>query len=163
VPPRTQGGGAVQASFVEAVMVRPLRHAVLRAGRPVETTVLTGDDDPLSRHVALRRGTETLAVGSIMPEAPPWSPDAIGCWRLRGMATREDARRHGYGSTVLKELLSYASGRQGRLVWCAARVPAMAFYERFGFAARGNRFVSNGVEHVHMYRHLLGAPSTVAP
>jgi predicted GNAT family N-acyltransferase len=146
--------------LVTADDVRPLRMAVLRTGRPPETSVLAGDDDPLTRHVAVSLGGEIVSVGTVMPEPPPWEPARPESWRVRGMATVEAMRGRGMGGLVLAELIAYATSAHGTLLWCAARVPAIAFYERYGLASRGEPFDSEGVEHVHMWRELrpVGAP-----
>jgi GNAT superfamily N-acetyltransferase len=146
--------------FVEPGQVRPLRGAVLRPGRPPEASVLPGDDHPLSRHAAIIVDGAPVSVGSILPEAPPWEPELQGAWRLRGMATRDGMRSGGLGSAVLGALLEHARRQDGRFIWCAARVGAQPFYERFGFSTRGDRFMTEGVEHIHMWRNLVGAPAT---
>jgi predicted GNAT family N-acyltransferase len=150
--------GSVVTRFVDADDVRPLRLTVLRAGRPPETTVLEGDDDPLTRHVAALEDGTIVAVGTVIPTAPPWEPRRPGSWRIRGMATLEGARGRGLGGLVLAELIDYAAGADAALLWCAARTPAITFYERFGFASVGERFESEGVEHVHMWRAVRPDP-----
>lgn len=139
---------------VEAADVRPLRQAVLRAGRPPEESFLPGDDHRGTRHVAAVLRGEVLSVGSVMCEAPPWEPGHPRSWRIRGMATRQGERGRGLGALVLSELIRHAIECGGTLLWCAARVPARPFYERFGLVTRGETFVSQGVDHVHMWRDL---------
>jgi GNAT superfamily N-acetyltransferase len=143
-----------EVAFVEVALVRPLRGEVLRPGRPAESSAMHDDDHPLTRHAAVTVDGVAVAVGSILPEAPPWAIDLGASWRLRGMATRDGMRSGGLGSAVLTALLEHARSEGGRLVWCAARIRAQPFYERFGFAPRGERFMTEGVEHVHMWRDL---------
>jgi predicted GNAT family N-acyltransferase len=140
--------------FVAAGDVRPLRMAVLRAGRTPETSVLVGDDDPRTRHVAVSVGREIVSVGSVMAEPPPWEPARPDSWRVRGMATDEPMRGRGMGGLVLAELIAYATRAHGTFLWCAARIRAVPFYERSGLVPRGEPFDSDGVEHVHMWREL---------
>jgi GNAT superfamily N-acetyltransferase len=148
-----------EVAFVEPGRVRPLRTEVLRPGRPLESSVLPGDDHPLSRHAAITLDGVAVAVGSVLPEAPPWAPDLPDSWRLRGMATRDGLRSGGLGSVVLHALLAHARRENGRFIWCAARIGAQTFYERFGFDTRGERFMTEGVEHIHMWRDLVEATS----
>ena len=55
-----------------AELIRPLRHAVLRAGLPVEAAVFDGDDEPTSRHVAgIDRSGRVVGCASIVQR--PWS------------------------------------------------------------------------------------------
>jgi predicted GNAT family N-acyltransferase len=139
---------------VEVGTVRPLRSQVLRRGGPPEASVLPLDEDPRSRHLALFVDGEVVAVGSVLPEAPPWSPDRHDAWRVRGMATKEGLRSRGHGEKVLCGLIDYAASVGGRIVWCDARLLAVPFYERQGFGATGEVFVKEGVDHLAMWREL---------
>jgi predicted GNAT family N-acyltransferase len=113
-----------------------------------------GDDDPRSAHAAVVSGDdEVVAVGTVLPEAPPWEPQRHHGWRIRGMATRDEARRRGLGGLVLAALLDHVATRGGGLVWCNARVPARTLYARAGFIARGQVFDIPGIgPHIHMWR-----------
>jgi GNAT superfamily N-acetyltransferase len=153
--------------LVAAQVVLPLRRAVLRPHHPVETSWYAGDDDPRSAHAAVRRRDgEVVAVGTVLPGPPPWEPQRRDGWRIRGMATRDEARRRGLGAMVLAGLLDHVAGRGGGLVWCNARVPAQALYRRAGFMARGPVFDIVGIgPHIQMWRtvatehHGAGHPS----
>ena len=70
------------------------------------------------------------------------------------MATKAGLRSRGYGDRVLRGLLDYVASAGGTLVWCDARIPAVPFYERFGFGTVGEVFVREGVEHRAMWREL---------
>ncbi len=146
-------GAPPVARTVDVSVVRPLRGEVLRAGRPTEATAMPGDDHPRARHLAVHAGDELVSVGSVLPEPPPWAPERRG-WRIRGMATREGCRGRGLGEVVLGALIDYARSEGGEEIWCNARVGATRFYARAGFVTRGEVFVSEGVEHVAMWRSL---------
>jgi GNAT superfamily N-acetyltransferase len=125
----------------------PLRQEVLRPQRAVRDCVYPGEDDPGAVHVAAlqRMVTEpsdftVLAVGVVMPEAPPWEPNGDDGWRLRGMATRPDVRGQGIGSRVLDLLVAHVVDQGGGLLWCNARTPALHLYERAHFIPRGDVF-----------------------
>ena len=136
----------VVVAGVAVELVRPLRQTVLRPGRPPAESVYPGDDDPRSAHVAARLGGpigEIVAVGSLLPDAPPWPvPDEDGgrCWRVRGMAARPGLRGRGFGTAVLDELLRRAGEAGSALVWCNARLPALGLYARAGFTPVGEPF-----------------------
>ena len=132
--------------------VRPLRAAVLRPGLPAELSVYPGDEDPDTRHVALRHGPggPVLAVGSLLAEMPPpflaegpavpAPATAERWWRIRGMATAAERRGQGLGRQVLEALLAAAARAGGGVVWCNARVPALDFYLRADFEPVGEVF-----------------------
>jgi GNAT superfamily N-acetyltransferase len=147
----------VAVELVDAQVVRPLRRAVLRPDHPVETSMYPADDDPTTAHAAVRltKDTDVVAVGTVLRDPPPWEPTRRDGWRVRGMATRPDARRRGFGTRVLDTLLRHVTAQGGGLVWCNARVPAQRLYARAGFAPRGEVFEIPGIgPHIQMWSSL---------
>ena len=127
-----------------------------------------GDDHPAAVHVAVRSADdEVVSVGTLLVEDPPaWLADAPEVpevptggrwWRIRGMATAEEWRNRGLGGAVLGALLGSAERQGGGIVWCNARLPAVAFYERAGFHRAGEVFEALGIgPHVVMWRMVGG-------
>ena len=157
--------GPIVVELVDAQVVRPLRRAVLRPDQPEEHSVYPDDDDPRSAHGAVRLAPhdafghrdapagDVVAVGTVLLDPPPWDPARVDGWRIRGMATRDDARRHGIGAVLLDALLSHVAVHGGGLVWCNARTPAQGLYARAGFVTRGGVFDIPGIgPHIHMWR-----------
>jgi GNAT superfamily N-acetyltransferase len=126
----------VQVQRVDAAATRPLRQRVLRPHETLEQLVFRGDDEPESGHFAVLEGEEVVATGSARREPPPWAVDGPA-WRLRGMATAEDRRNRGLGGAVLTAIVAHVRDHGGGLLWCNARLPAVAFYRRAGFVTRG--------------------------
>jgi ribosomal protein S18 acetylase RimI-like enzyme len=56
------------------------------------------------------------------------------------MATEEAWRSRGIGSAVLAAVLDHVAERGGRVLWCNARLGAVAFYERAGFRRVGEEW-----------------------
>jgi GNAT superfamily N-acetyltransferase len=150
-------------ALVEAASVRSLRHEVLRPGRPAGDAVFCGDDHPLAAHAAIRgtgglpgqreHDASIVAVGTVYPCPPPWQPARADGWRIRGMATRPDARGQGLGRAVLGRLLVHVAEHGGGLVWCNARAAAAGLYRREGFLVHGEEFEVQGIgPHLHMWR-----------
>lgn len=77
---------------------------------------------------------ELIAVGLVGREGKP------GDWRVRGMATRPQARRRGAGTRVLQALVAHAVDQGATRVWCNARTPARTLYERAGFIVASDEF-----------------------
>ena len=136
---------------------------------------------------------EVVSTGSVRHEVPPWDPaaqqadghlaaggpwdvpvaarlaadadsGAAGPWRLRGMATEEHLRGQGVGRRVLDAVVSHVSGAGGGLLWCSARIRAVPFYERAGFATIGRVFDEPDIgPHMLMWRVVEAeAPSAQA-
>jgi GNAT superfamily N-acetyltransferase len=124
---------------VAVEVVRVLRAEILRLGQAPEELVYDGDGAPDTLHVAVCAHGEPVGVASVMREPFPPAPGADD-WRVRGMATRPRARGRGIGSLLLEACIAHARDAGGALLWCNARVPARAFYERAGLAAVGGVF-----------------------
>jgi GNAT superfamily N-acetyltransferase len=132
---------------VTAAETAELRRAVLRGGQQVP---LPGDDEP-AFHLGVYRTNQLLGTGNVRPELAPWDPTSRG-WRLRGMATVAGARSQGVGGLVLDGLLHHVREQGGGLLWCHARTPAQAFYERAGLQIIGEPWVDPEIgPHVRMW------------
>jgi ribosomal protein S18 acetylase RimI-like enzyme len=69
------------------------------------------------------------------------------------MATRRDLQGQGIGSKVIAAVVDHVAGQGGDLIWCNARVGAIAFYNKAGFENWGDEFVLPNVgPHVVMWR-----------
>jgi ribosomal protein S18 acetylase RimI-like enzyme len=136
-----------------------LRQAVLRPNQTIEQMALPGDDDPATAaFAAIDPGGDVLSVARITLEPPPFPsqdlvpPDAPA-WRLRGMATRPEARNQGVGSAVLQGCIAHVGSQGGGLLWCNARVPAIGLYRRAGFTTYGDEWVDPEIgPHIVMWR-----------
>ena len=65
------------------------------------------------------------------------------------------ARGRGLGGQVLEALLAHAAAHGATRVWCNARLPAVPFYERAGFAVVSAEFTPEHLgPHVRMERVL---------
>jgi GNAT superfamily N-acetyltransferase len=135
---------------IDAEATHPLRQSVLRPGRPVEECVFPGDEDEATLHVGALRDGEVVAIASLYLEPRPVDAaggaeraadhDAGTVWRLRGMATDPSLRRMGAGAAALEACEQHARERGGTLLWCNARVEAIAFYEANGWSVLGDEF-----------------------
>lgn len=112
-----------------------LRHAVLRAGRPLESAYYPGDERGDGRHWGAWMSEELVACVSLYTVEGPST-------QLRGAATAPAWRRQGIGETLMRTAIAdwWADGAAPRDLWCNARVAAVTLYERLGFVAEGERF-----------------------
>ncbi|MGH9113347.1 MAG: GNAT family N-acetyltransferase [Acidimicrobiales bacterium] len=142
----------------------PLRNRVLRPGRPRSAVHLAIDHDPATATFAARTADgEVVGTAIVYPEPCPWLAERAAAWRLRGMATAEGLRGSGIGALVLRATLDHVVAAGGELVWCNARTPARAFYERAGFRPHGDAWDEADIgPHIAMWIDLRRA-GTVAP
>lgn len=139
-------------------VVRPLRQAILRPGKPPSAAIWDGDDASDTRHFAARAGADVVGIATLLhkPHAVADDPHA---WQLRGMATASGWQGRGVGSALLGFLLDHCRDQDGgSIVWCNARITARDFYLRHGFEVIGGEFLIPEVgPHVVMRRHLRAA------
>lgn len=133
----------------------PLRHRILHPELPADGVGLPGDDRPGSGHWTARHADLGLVgIVSVMPEAVPWLDEQRSGWRLRGMATAPEVRGWGVGADLVDAVVDYvAPSGDGTVLWCTARMAAVGFYERKGFAVIGETWEEPVIgTHIHMHR-----------
>lgn len=121
----------------DAREVLDVRHEVLRKGRPRDTAVFSGDDDPSTRHWVAVQADRVVGVVSVMAaDAPDWVEGAAPAWQLRGMAVLPGLRGEGVG----KQLLAGVHRDVDEPMWCNARASAEGFYLSHGWTPHGELF-----------------------
>lgn len=128
---------ASDVDLVEADVVRPLRHRVLRPHQDFSATTYPGDDEPETLHAVIRSDGIVIGIVSIYRD-PPEGVDDPRAWRLRGLAVAEESRGTGAGRAIMEWVIRELEQRDASFIWCSARSTAVAFYERFGFATEGS-------------------------
>jgi GNAT superfamily N-acetyltransferase len=157
--PRT-ADTAVEVRPVPLAEVLPVRQRVLRPHQRVEDVEFQGDRRPGALHLGAFEGARLVGVASVLPDRHPVLPDG-DAWRIRGMAVDEDARGRGVGGLLLQACVDHARSLGAALVWCNARVRAVAFYERHGFVVDGDVFDVDVIgPHVRMHRPLRRSVTT---
>ncbi|MGF1511502.1 MAG: GNAT family N-acetyltransferase [Myxococcota bacterium] len=135
--------------------VLPLRHHVLRPMQGPEAAVYPHDDDARTLHLKIVNAQGVVAIGSVMPEGHADEPS--GGFRIRGMASVPEVRGRGFGSRILRALVSESARLGARYAWCNARIGAVTLYQRLGFAVVSERFDLPPIgPHYRMMRRLDG-------
>ena len=124
---------------ITAAETFPLRLAVLRPGRPAETAHFSGDGDRTTRHFGVFTDGRLVGIASLL-QAPLAEEPGRKAYQLRGMATAEDVRGKGFGTSLVEVCLAYCQQHDAELVWCNARIGAVGFYSRLGFEVIGDEF-----------------------
>ena len=83
-------------------------------------------------------------------------PSDAGRRQVRQLAVARAARTHGVGAALMATAEMHAAEDGSSAVWLHARDTAVAFYERLGYAAISETFVSEltGIPHVTMEKAL---------
>jgi ribosomal protein S18 acetylase RimI-like enzyme len=141
---------------VGAQQTYDLRQRVLRPHQSVAEVAFPGDDDPGTGHfAALDPGGAVIGVVRVQRQAPtaPIAADPDSSWRLRGMATAVEHRQQGVGSALVAAVAAYVAAQGATLLWCHARLSAVAFYRRLGFVTYGETWEEPDIgPHVVMWR-----------
>lgn len=137
----------------------PLRQRVLHPELQVDAVGLPGDDRRGAAHFAAFAATgELIGIVTVIPEPPTWEPAAAQAWRLRGMATAPEVRGRGEGVRLVSAALDHVRSSGGMLLWCTARLGAVGFYQRMGFATRGEPWEEPIIgPHIAMWRRVGSA------
>jgi GNAT superfamily N-acetyltransferase len=120
---------------------------VLRPHESEADQALPDDDAPGTVTFAALVGDEVVGsvrvawspVPAVLAGAVPSGADEEG-WQLRAMATREDVRRQGIGASLVDRVVDHVAAHGGGVLWCNARLGAVALYRRAGFLEAGEVF-----------------------
>ncbi len=129
---------AYQLKEISAKETWPVRHPVLRKGRPLEDVYMEADEQSSTFHLGMFYNGTIIGVASFMDDS---HPDFTGSqYRLRGMAVLPEYRRKGIAELILKrgEMLLKEKGKT--LLWFNARVVALQFYKNLGYTIDGTQF-----------------------
>lgn len=131
--------------------VLPLRHSVLRTGRPFEVARSRQDALAGTRHLAAMAGDEVVGVVTVFPEDTPLASEARA-ERFRGMAVAPDWQGRGIGRALMRAVAELARARGATVLWANGRDTALDFYTRMGFRVVGDGFVDN---EMHLGHHVV--------
>lgn len=118
----------------------PIRHQMLRPGRPIETCHFEGDDNDLTFHLGAYVDEKLASVASFYFKSHPEIKDQEYQYQLRGMATLPEYQNQGLSRALLKTAFPIIQNNHVKLLWCNARVGAAGFYENCGFIRVGEEF-----------------------
>ena len=150
---------SIEVRRVAVEEIFPLRHAVLRPGRPVSYSVYSQDEGAV--HVGAFDDGMLVGCATVFPDPWPGSdvePASPKAWRLRGMAVDPSQQGSGVGRLVLDEAVVAAREGGAPLLWANARTAALGFYERMGWRVVGEEFIASdsGLPHKPMTLALQG-------
>jgi len=117
----------------------PVRSAVLRQGKPIETCFFLGDDADDTTHFGLFNAEKLIGVASVF-KVKNENFDKKNQFQLRGMAVLAEFQGLGYGNLILEEVCEFVEKENAEVLWFNARENALKFYQNFGFSVLGNSF-----------------------
>jgi predicted N-acetyltransferase YhbS len=125
----------------------PMRRYLLRPMLPAVASRYAGDDHPEALHLGafadLGDGEELVGVVSFLPRTEQGEASNRE-YQLQGMVTLPAVRNEGIGAQLAEYGLALLAERGATRVWCNGRTPSKSFYERLGFRAVGDEFITPG-------------------
>lgn len=144
----------MNVKIVSAEELYPIRHKVLRPGKPISSTYYERDHNLDTIHFAAYSHSTICSIATFYPESF-MHVYSIKAYRLRGMATLPSFRRKGYGRIVMREAIKHLKKNQCDMLWCKARTIAIPFYQSLGFEVVGNKYYIDDIgPHYTMYKTL---------
>lgn len=118
------------------------------------------DIDYISTHIFLTRGPKVIAYARLFREKNETTLDPDKCKLVSNdsifcvgrMLTT--VRHQGFGSRLMHTLLAEAKRQGAKTIRLHAQIPAVPFYERFGFKPLGDTFLEANLPHILMEQTL---------
>lgn len=133
----------------------PIRHPILRSGKPIETCAFRGDDLASTIHLGLFDKDNLIGVASFMKNTHHVFAKKKQ-YQLRGMAILQVFQGKGLGNILLSHGEELLQQNNVELIWCNARILAINFYRRGHYKTKGVSFdIPNIGMHYLMYKFLV--------
>ncbi len=131
----------------------PIRKEELRKNVSLSHT-MQGDEDDDTLHLGCFDDEELVGIVSLMRASLPGFSERPQ-FQIRGMATSSGYQGRGYGKQLLEEAEKRMKSRGVQFIWCNARVIALDFYLKMGYAIEGSSFELPEIgPHFKMYKRL---------
>ncbi len=132
----------------------PVRHPVLRAGKPIESSHFDGDELDSTKHFGIFIDNILVGVTSLFMQHHSFF-DHQTQMQMRGMAILDSYQKQGLGEKLLVTCEDYLKKEKNALLWFNARAKAVPFYEKLGYQIIGNSFEIGDIgTHYVMYKQL---------
>lgn len=124
-----------------------IRHQVMWPNKPFDYIKLEADEEGI--HYGLYVDKDLVSIISLFID----SNDKEA--QFRKFATLDNYQGKGYGTVLMKHLLSELVTLNVERVWCNARINKADFYERFGMSKTAETFVKGAIGYVVMEKKLI--------
>lgn len=142
---------------IEAQDTIPIRHRVLREGKPVESCIFDDDYCDESLHFGIAVNKKNVAVVSMFKNKNTIF-NAENQWQIRGMAVLPNYQKKGFGKQLILECERVIPKELDAIIWLNARENAVVFYEKMGYKKTGSAFTIDKIGiHFIMYKKIYEA------
>ena len=138
---------------IKAEETYPIRKQELRKNVTL-SHVMLGDEEPDTLHLGIFVKGELAGIVSLMKAVLP-SFEESPQYQIRGMATSAPHQGQGFGKQLLTEAENRLKENGVEFIWCNARVVALNFYTKMGYAIHGSEFEMPEIgPHYKMFKRL---------
>lgn len=120
-----------------------VRDAVFIQEQGVPASLELDEFDPHALHALAYDGSNCIGTGRLVKSSPSEG-------RIGRMAVLKAYRGKGLGKQILESLIKHAKAQGLTRLTLHAQVPAISFYEQFGFKATGEPYDEAGIPHRDM-------------
>lgn len=139
---------------ITSIDTYPVRHSVLRVGKPIESCNFDGDDLPSTHHFGAFSNEQLVGVISLFENGNPTYLEQKS-FQIRGMAVVTSYQKQGIGEALVCEAENFCFTQKATLIWFNARSSAIGFYEKMGYESKGIEFEIKDVgPHFLMYKQI---------
>lgn len=134
-----------RVEIIDATATLPVRHEVLRKGKPLETCRFEGDNDIDTIHLGIFSEGKIVAVSSFLKRKNSSFQDE-NQYQMRGMAVLPECQQHGFGKQLLLDAENkFKTIPSPILLWFNARKAALKFYLKHDYTICGPAFEIEGI------------------
>nr|WP_315173353.1 GNAT family N-acetyltransferase [uncultured Flavobacterium sp.] len=129
---------------IEAEATFPVRHCVLRSGKPLSSCYFEGDKNEDTAHFEVFEKDEFLGIASFFAQKNIFFHQE-NQFQLRGMPILDQYQNKGLGKKILQSCELHLKENMVELIWFNARESAIGFYTSLGYNQEGVLFDSPDV------------------
>lgn len=116
----------------------PLRHKILRTGKPISTCYFEEDKRKGTFHLGAFALNNLVGIATFTPHIS--TNDELINYQLRGMAVEKNQQGNGIGKEIILQAITVLREQKVKLLWCNAREDAKIFYQKMGFKVIGDSY-----------------------
>jgi GNAT superfamily N-acetyltransferase len=133
----------------------PVRHLVLRKGKPIESCYFEDDEKDSTVHFGLIIDKKIVGVVSLF-EQKNENFNENKQFQIRGMAVLDKYQQKGYGKLLIQKVETYCLELNIDLIWFNARENAKSFYQKMNYTTSGKPFLIENIGlHYIMIKKLI--------
>ena len=135
--------------------IYPIRNAVLRKGKPIESCYFIDDEKDSTKHYGIFFDNKIIGCVSLFEQKNNIFLEKKQ-FQIRGMAIIDEFQQKGFGKLLIERVESYCLSLKAELIWFNARENAVKFYKKLDYTIYDEPFdIENIGIHYVMFKKLI--------